>query len=80
MGNIFHDDFRDFINSLNENKVDYLLVGGYAVILHGYRKTTSDLDIWVDTTIKNFQKLSAAFYNLVCQQLISLKTISYITI
>ena len=61
MGNIFNDDFRDFIKALNENKVDYLLVGGYAVILHGYRRTTGDLDIWVNTTGENLQKLKVAF-------------------
>lgn len=61
MGNIFNDDFRDFIKALNENNVDYLLVGGYAVILHGYRRTTGDLDVWVNTTVTNLQKLRAAF-------------------
>lgn len=61
MGNIFNDDFRDFIKALTENKVEYLLVGGYAVILHGYRRTTGDLDIWVNTTKENFKKLHNAF-------------------
>lgn len=32
MGNIFYQDFRDFIQKLNENEVKYLLVGGYSVI------------------------------------------------
>jgi hypothetical protein len=61
MPNIFNDDFRDFLKSLNDHKVDYLLVGGYAVILHGYRRTTGDLDIWVDTTLENLHKLKRAF-------------------
>ena len=47
MGNILNDDFRDFIEALNKNKVDYVLVGAYAVILHGYRRTTGDMNIWV---------------------------------
>ena len=34
MANIFHDDFRDFINALNEAEVRYILVGGYFVVLH----------------------------------------------
>lgn len=37
MANIFNEDFRDFIQALNHNDVEYILVGGYAVILHGYR-------------------------------------------
>jgi len=42
MPNIFTEDF---LKSLNDHKVDYLLVGGYAVLLHGYRRTTRYLDI-----------------------------------
>ncbi len=60
MGNIFNDDFRDFIAALNNNEVDYLLVGGYAVIIHGYRRTTGDLDIWINPTFKNYQQLVKA--------------------
>ena len=45
MGNIFNDDFRDFLKSLNNNNVNYILVGGYSVILHGYSRTIGDMDI-----------------------------------
>lgn len=63
MGSIFNDDFRDFIKVLNDTDVDYVLVGGYAVILHGYRRTTGDLDIWVNTTKENYLKLRKALLN-----------------
>ncbi len=63
MGNIFNEDFRDFIRALNDSDVEYILVGGYAVILHGYRRTTGDLDIWVNTTKENYLKLRNAFLN-----------------
>ena len=61
MGNIFNDDFRDFLKSLNNNKVNYILVGGYSVILHGYSRTTGDMDIWVERTQENYIKISKAF-------------------
>lgn len=61
MGNIFNPDFRDFITALNEASVEYLLVGGYSVILHGYARTTGDLDIWVKPSHENFEKLERAF-------------------
>ncbi len=61
MGNIFNDDFRDFLKSLNNNKVNYILVGGYSVILHGYSRTTGDMDIWVERTKENYIKISKAF-------------------
>ena len=61
MSNIFNDDFRDFIRALNNNNVEYLLVGGFAVILHGYRRVTGDMDIWVNRTKENYSKLTKAF-------------------
>jgi len=58
---IFNPDFRDFILSLNKANVEYILVGGYAVILRGYSRSTGDMDIWVNKTEDNFQKLQLAF-------------------
>jgi hypothetical protein len=63
MGNIFNDDFRDFINQLNLHGVKYILVGGYSVILHGYSRTTGDMDIWVDRTSENYAKIKLAFFD-----------------
>src|SRR5579863_3886925 len=61
MANIFNDDFRDFIEAMNNYNVEYILVGGYAVILHGYRRVTGDMDIWVNRTKENYSKLTMAF-------------------
>ncbi len=61
MGNIFNEDFTDFLNALNNNQVDYILVGGYSVIIHGYNRTTGDMDIWVRKSLDNYTKLVAAF-------------------
>jgi predicted nucleotidyltransferase len=59
--NIFNIDFQDFIRALNECDVEYVLVGGYAVILHGYSRTTGDMDIWVNPTTDNYTRLLRAF-------------------
>ncbi|MCE7062955.1 nucleotidyltransferase [Dyadobacter sp. CY343] len=61
MANIFNDDFQEFLKALNETKVEYILVGGYSVILHGYSRTTGDMDIWVQKTKDNHSKLTRAF-------------------
>ena len=58
--NIFNDDFHDFIQSLNKYEVEYILVGGYAVIIRGYSRSTGDMDIWVNKTEANYYKLQAA--------------------
>jgi hypothetical protein len=44
---IFNQDYREFIELLNKHDVRYLLIGGYAVALHGYPRYTKDLDIWI---------------------------------
>lgn len=59
--NIFNPDFVEFINALNDCEVDYVLVGGYAVILHGYSRTTGDMDLWINPTRTNYEKLVKAF-------------------
>ncbi|MBC7745858.1 MAG: hypothetical protein H7096_12235 [Flavobacterium sp.] len=61
MGNIFNDDFREFIAALNANEVKYILIGGYSVIIHGYSRTTGDMDIWVERSSENYQNLKNAF-------------------
>lgn len=63
MGNIFNPDFQVFIRALNEADVRYVLVGGYAVILHGYNRTTGDLDIWAERAKENYIRLVTAFRN-----------------
>ncbi|MFC5282449.1 DUF6036 family nucleotidyltransferase [Pedobacter alpinus] len=63
MSNIFNQDFRDFIEALNNANVKYILVGGYSVILHGYSRTTGDMDIWVDRSADNYEKIKLAFSN-----------------
>ena len=63
MSNIFNDDFHDFINALNQSEVEYILVGGYSVILHGYSRNTGDLDLWVNKTRENYNQLKNAFYS-----------------
>lgn len=61
MANIFNEDFRDFLSALHKHHVRYILVGGFAVILHGYSRTTGDMDIWVERTRENYLRLKKAF-------------------
>lgn len=53
-------DFKEFLKLLNENQVEYLLIGGYAVSYHGYPRATGDMDIWVAMRSENAQKIVAA--------------------
>jgi len=46
-------DFKEFIELLIRNKAEYLIVGGYAVGIHGHPRYTGDLDIWLNPTPDN---------------------------
>lgn len=61
MGNIFNPDFHEFLLALNKNEVNYVLVGSYSVIYHGFPRTTGDLDLFVEVSKRNYQKLVQAF-------------------
>ncbi len=52
-----HPDFKDFLKLLNSHKVDYLIIGGYAVGFHGYPRATADIDIWIATNLANAFKM-----------------------
>ena len=43
----FPRDFKEFLQLLNLKKIEYLVIGGYAVGYHGYPRATGDLDIWI---------------------------------
>jgi predicted nucleotidyltransferase len=57
---VLNQDFKEFIKSLNDNGVRYLVVGGYAVALHGYPRYTKDMDVWVEMTAENASKVVKA--------------------
>jgi len=54
---MFSQDFKEFIALLNKSKIEYLIVGGYAVGLHGYPRYTGDIDIWIKTSEVNSEMM-----------------------
>lgn len=61
MPNLFNVDFVEFLELLDKHQVDFLLVGGYAVILHGFVRSTGDMDLWVLKTKENYNKLEKVY-------------------
>lgn len=61
MQNVFNIDFLEFLELLDKHEVEYLLVGGYAVILHGYSRSTGDMDLWMNQTTENYNKLKLVY-------------------
>lgn len=50
-------DFKEFLNLLHIHRVNYLLVGGYAVAAHGYPRFTGDLDLWIQISAENAENV-----------------------
>jgi len=56
----FPRDFKKFLQLLNSKKIEYLVVGGYAVGYHGYPRATGNMDIWIAMNEQNAIKMVAA--------------------
>ena len=55
-------DFKEFLKLLSAHGVEYLLIGGYAVNYHGYSRSTGDLDVWIERSERNAQRLVGALH------------------
>lgn len=60
---MLNQDFKEFIQLLNDNQVKYLVIGGYAVAVHGHPRYTKDIDIWIEMSLENTQNLMVALNN-----------------
>jgi hypothetical protein len=50
-------DFRDLLAALNGNGVRFLVVGAHALAAHGVPRATGDLDLWVERTPDNAERI-----------------------
>ncbi len=63
---IFDEEIILFWKYLNQNKVQYIMVGGYATNLHGYQRYTGDMDVWLKDTLENRKSFRMAM-KIYCQ-------------
>jgi hypothetical protein len=57
---MLNQDFKEFIQSLNANGVRYLVVGGYAVAVHGHPRYTKDMAVWIARDEENAARMVRA--------------------
>lgn len=55
--NIFTESHQELLKSLIKHQVNFLLIGGYAVIYYGYKRTTGDMDLWFEPSNENKLKI-----------------------
>ncbi len=61
--NLF-DRFIELLNALNREDVDYVLIGGYAVILHGLPRVTEDIDLFIRPDTDNVNRLKRSLLSV----------------
>lgn len=54
------DDFDRIVVSLNRHQVEFMIIGGYAVVYHGHVRNTKDLDLYIRPTEENAKRTVAA--------------------
>ncbi len=75
---IFDETFVNLWRASNKFNLKFIMIGGVATNLHGYYRTTSDIDIWIDDTFENRESLYKVFKNIGMGDLKALLTIQFI--
>lgn len=53
---MLNEDFRDLLRAFSDAEVRFLVVGAYALAVHGHPRATGDLDVWIDATPANARR------------------------
>ena len=59
----YFEDYRDMLQLFNKYEVKYLVVGAYAMGNYGYSRHTLDIDLWIEKSVENAQRIQKAFYD-----------------
>ena len=60
---MLNQDYKDILSAFNAEKVDYLIVGAYALAVHGVPRATGDMDIWIRMSPENAARTWRALAN-----------------
>lgn len=72
------EELLNFWKVLNENRVEYIMVEGFAVNMQGYSRATTDADLWLKDELINRQNLRSAFLKMEYGDFPSLETMEFI--
>lgn len=53
-------DFRDILSGFCEEKVEFILVGAYALAVYGFPRATGDIDLWIRCSSENARRVVRA--------------------
>ncbi|CAN5641041.1 hypothetical protein BH10BAC2_BH10BAC2_29510 [soil metagenome] len=75
---VMDEALLEFWDSLNQNNVKYIMVGGLATRFHGFNRSTDDLDMWIEDTLPNRKNLRSAFKELGYGDYASIETMQFV--
>lgn len=61
---ILDEEIVDLWRGLHKHGVFYIMIGGFATNLHGFQRTTGDIDLWIKDTKENKKKLGIVLRDL----------------
>ena len=54
---MLNNHYKDMLQTLSDHEVEYLVVGAVALAAHGIPRATADIDIWINATSKNAERV-----------------------
>ena len=75
---ILDEELLAFWKSLFKANVRFIMVGGFATNLHGFARTTADVDLWIDSSLENRKKLRTALETLDLGDMSLIETMEFI--
>jgi hypothetical protein len=75
---VFDEELLRFWKLANQFHLQYIMIGGVATNLHGYQRTTEDIDVWIEDTEANRENLRKVFKEYGLGDIKTLKTLQFI--
>lgn len=75
---ILDDEILNLWKSLNKHKVKYIMIGGFATNLHGFSRTTADIDLWIKDTSENRKSLQCVLNELELGKFENIETMQFL--
>lgn len=57
---MLNEDYKDILQCLLTEKVEFLLIGAYAMAIYGYPRATKDIDLWIYASTENAPRVIRA--------------------
>ncbi len=75
---IYDEEVLKLWETFSLNGLEYIMVGGFATNLHGYSRTTADVDIWIKDTSENRRKLNRSLIDFGYGEISNIEKIEFI--